>query len=448
MAPGSIGALAQSDAIAFRAEFTGAIPPPRQLYWRALVMENFDGLAWHALERTRVRPSLASFTGIGAATQYRVTLEPHNRHWLFALDLPGRIPQDTQLAPAYQLRSAQPVTTRIRYDAASYLEYRAALDASLAQLDTTLVLPANNPHTLELGRAMRRQAGTPIDTVNAALAWFRNEPFRYTLNPPVLGDDPVDEFLFDTRAGFCEHYAGAFALLMRAAGIPARVVTGYQGGEINPVGNYLMVRQSDAHAWVEVWLAGRGWTRIDPTAAVSPSRVERGIHSALPETGLIAGLINPQQFTLLAGLRLNWDAFNNQWNQWVLGYNVERQKFVLSRLGMPQVNWQNMALALFWISGAIVFVLTLFMLRKNGWRPRRDPVAKAYERFCRMLAKVGVARLPHEGPLAFSARAQAARPDLARVIEQISLLYADLRYGAALDRRVNELEQLVRTLHV
>jgi hypothetical protein len=132
----------------------------------------------------------------------------------------------------------------------------------------------------------------------------------------------------------------------------------------------------------------------------------------------------------------------------VLGYNVERQKFVLSRLGMPQVNWQNMALALFWISGAIVFVLTLFMLRKNGWRRRRDPVARAYERFCRMLAKVGVARLPHEGPLAFSTRAQAARPDLARVIEQISLLYADLRYGAALDRRVNELEQLVRTLHV
>jgi transglutaminase-like putative cysteine protease len=443
MAPGSIGELATSDAVAFRAEFRGAIPAQRQLYWRGLVMDEFDGRTWRAAETRKGSVSDLSLETSGLPTDYQITLEPHSRRWLFALEMPSRKPASAQVAPAYQLRSQQPVDSRIRYEATSYLQYRAGIDAGQSELNADLQLPPGNPLTLAMGQELRRKAGDPQQIVQEVLGYIRDQPFRYTLSPPLLiGDDPVDQFLFSTRSGFCEHYAGAFVLLMRAARIPARVVTGYQGGEINPLGNYLIVRQSDAHAWAEVWLPDRGWMRVDPTSAVAPSRVEKGMRAVIPEAGLIAGLIGPEQLDFLHQLRLNWDALNNQWNQWVLGYNVERQKFVLSRLGIPDANWQDMALALFWSSGAVVASIALLMLYTRT-KKRRDSALSAYNLFCAALAKRGVGREPSEGPMDFAARAKSALPQSADTIELIASLYANTRYGVPTTSELRKLQALV-----
>jgi len=442
MSPGSIGGLALSDAVAFRAEFKNAIPPPRQLYWRGLVMDEFDGRTWRAAETRKKSLQAEPLQVSGPPTEYRVTLEPHSRRWLFALEMPSGIPETAQPAPAYQLRSAQPVEVRMRYAATSYLRYRAGVGANPSELAANLKLTRNNPRTLEMGQELRRNSADPAQVVQEALTYIRNQPFRYTLAPPLLlSDDPLDEFLFTTRSGFCEHYSSAFVILMRAAGIPARVVTGYQGGEINPLGNYLMVRQSDAHAWAEVWLQNSGWTRVDPTAAVSPDRIEKGL-PALPETGLIGSLIGAEQLDFLRHLRLNWDAVNNQWNQWVLGYNVERQKSLLSGLGMPDVSWQNMAMTLFWSSAAVVLAIALSMLYTRG-KQHKDSALSAYKVFCAKLARRGVCREPSEGPLDFARRAMSALPESAGKIQLIASLYANTRYGVASTSQLRQLQTLV-----
>jgi hypothetical protein len=286
---------------------------------------------------------------------------------------------------------------------------------------------------------LANEAATDAAIVARALAQFREQPFFYTLNPPLLGAAAVDDFLFRTRRGFCEHYASAFVFLMRAAGVPARVVTGYQGGERNPLGNYLIVRGRDAHAWAEVWLEGRGWVRVDPTAAVAPSRVERGVAAALPAGerpgGLGAG-------AWLQPLRLGWDLVNNQWNQWVLGYNQERQRQFLARLNPFLAEWQGMVWALG--GGAVILVLTaLALLWPRLARVRRDPASRAYLRFCGRLARRGIARAAAEAPLDYAGRASRLRPELAEEIQRITRLYLASRYGQAGDVALRELRVAV-----
>ena len=270
---------------------------------------------------------------------------------------------------------------------------------------------------------------------------FRTQPFVYTLTPPLLRQDPMDEFLFNTRRGFCEHYAGSFAYLMRAAGVPARVVTGYQGGEVNPVGNYLIVRQSDAHAWVEVWLEGRGWVRIDPTAAVAPQRIESGI-SSLPAAEELP-LLARRDFSLLRQLFLNWDAVNNGWNQWVLGYNKQRQMELFARLTGDQLSWQDLAIALIVAVSGVILVIAFFLLR--GQRARIDPLQKLYMEFQRKLEGAGLKRHQHEGPRDFGQRAARRLPAKAEAIEEITNSYIDLRYRSRLQPQALEsFRQLIK----
>jgi protein-glutamine gamma-glutamyltransferase len=255
---------------------------------------------------------------------------------------------------------------------------------------------------------------------------FRNQNFFYTTAPPPLHDNPVDEFLFSTRAGFCEHYASSFAVLMRAAGIPARIVTGYQGGELNTVGNYLTVRQADAHAWVEVWLNNDGWVRVDPTAAVSPARIEAGVVAAVPASEALPMLRG--EYAWLREARLTWDSLANSWNQVVLGYTQDRQRQLMRQVGIDDATWKSLATIMVVATGAITLLLAALMLRKlRAMRP--DPIAAAYARFCRRLARHGVARHPSEGPDAFCKRASIIRPELASAIGSISSLYIRLRYG-------------------
>lgn len=446
MSPGTLSKLIQSDAPAFRVQFRGDVPPYGRLYWRGPVMWTFDGRTWRAGEVIPARD--AGYERAENPVSYAVTLEPHGKHWLFALDVPETQPPGARIDRDLTIHSFRPVSTRLRYEMTSYLDYRFGAELSPAVRRLALAFPeARNPRTVALGRQWAAQSAGPAEVVNRALRYF-NAQFTYTLEPPLLAsEDPYDQFLFEARQGFCEHYAGSFALLMRAAGIPARVVTGYQGGEINPLTRELLVRQADAHAWVEVWLEGRGWVRIDPTAAVSPDRIDGGINAALGPIGVIPTLIAADRLGLLANLHFAWDALNSGWNQWVLGYNVERQRQFLASLGLQIADWKKLAL---WLTAATFAVggLVGLGLVLRDLPSRRDPAVVAWERFCAKLAAAGLARAPHEGPIDFLARIDAERPACAPEARDIVQRYVDARYGEGLSRQESrDLLARVRRFH-
>jgi transglutaminase-like putative cysteine protease len=425
MSPGDVSTLSLSDAVAFRVLFETPPKNPNQLYWRGPVLGNYDGRTWRAgLNLTIPRPEVDS---LGPPLRYTVTMEPHDRFWIFAIDLPLTVPQGAYLNTDYQLLSRRIVRERLRYDVQSSTQYRIGVEESPGRLRIARRLPPEvSPRSRELVAEWRAQGAGDRDIVGRALQMFREQPFVYTLDPPKLGADPVDQFLFETRSGFCEHYASAFTFLMRAAGIPARVVTGYLGGEINPVDGYLVVRQSDAHAWSEVWLPGEGWTRVDPTAAVSPLRIERGMAAAVPEVE--RPLLERTGFDWLRPARYAWDAMANTWNQWVLGYNPDRQTRFLTQLGLAEVTWQNMVIILTTVCGIIVLTLSVVLLFRIKVH-RLDPVQRAYLSFCDVMAMRGAPRRSSEGPRDFSARIALQFPEHRDTAQEISALYVLLRYG-------------------
>ena len=445
MAPGSLSSLSLSDDVAFRVDFTTPPPTPARLYWRGPVMWDFDGRTWRAGDSAPLpladdRPRIDQ-----DIIRYAVTLEPHNLRWLFGADLPAQRPKDSLLTHDYQLLALRPVRQRMRYAMSSQLNYRIGLTESPRNLERALRLPKGfNPRSLELARQLQQDHPDAKDIVRNALLLFREKPFFYTLVPPELGRDSVDEFLFTTRRGFCEHFASSFVFLMRAAGVPARIVTGYQGGVFNPIGAYLIVRQSEAHAWAEVWLDGEGWVRIDPTAAVSPQRIESGIAAAMP-LGEPLPLMVRTDSALLRQLRFGLDAAANGWNQWVLGYTPERQLRIFERAGFGKANWQNLALALSAATALVLAVLSLLLLRKLR-RPLRDPVQVLWDEFSRKLSRRGLPRRPGEGPVDYVRRVTAGQPMLAGDIAQIGALYTRLRYGASTGnaRELAELRRRVR----
>lgn len=435
MSPGSISRLSLSDEVAFRVVYNGAPPRREQMYWRGPVLWQFDGRTWTP---GRTGGSIApQFTELAQPVDYSVTLEPHNKRWLFALEMPDRISVPANLTYDFQLLRREPLKARLRYEVRSHLSYHANLREPERQIQRALQLPPGlNPRALQLAQRWRAEAPDDAAVVRAALAHFNREDFRYTLEPPPLqGMHNIDEFLFGTRQGFCEHYASSFVFLMRAAHIPARVVTGYLGGEYNDVGGYYIVRQSDAHAWAEVWLYGQGWVRIDPTAAIAPARVERNLAAAVPGTAALPFMARsaPQW---LRDLRLNWDAVTNRWNQWVLGYNSELQFAFLTRLGMEDVTWRKLALNMTFALGLVIGMLALYMLRHLfGQRP--DRVQATWLKVCRKLAKTGLPRAPHEGAQDYAERVATARPELAGDIRDLAARYGELRYGGKHDEALS-----------
>lgn len=446
MSPGSISQLSRSDAVAFRVDFDGEPPANAELYWRGPVLSDYNGETWSAAPPRRLRRS--EFHVQPPGVHYTVTLEPHNRLWLFALDVPGSIPSNSYLTQDYQLLARQRVEQRLRYSVTSYLKHTEGARLSRYERRAALQLPAGeNPLTRALAQRLRASSGNDAGLVAAVLRMFRQQPFVYTLNPPLLpAHNGADAFLFNTRRGFCEHYASAFVLIMRDAGIPARVVTGYQGGQYNPIGGYLIVRQSDAHAWAEIWLRGRGWVRVDPTAAVAPSRVEIGIEAALPNEAP-GGLVFSHN-SLLRHVALMWDSLNNGWNQWVLGYDTIRQARLWSQLGLGNASWQWLASALaLTVSGALIVLFGYMTLRQRG--ASRDRVRDAYQRFCRKLGRRGLVRAAQEGPLDYVRRVTRARPELAGRARRITQLYIALRYGPTPNAaQLHKLRSLIRRFRV
>lgn len=444
MSPGDVSALAQSDALAFRAEFADAIPSPRHRYWRGPVLWDFDGRNWRAGPMLLIPPPPAPQGGI--TYRYAVVLEPHQHNWLFALEMAAQRPARANFTVDRQLISVLPVRSRLRYDMVSVAEGRADAYEREAFLQRALRLPADfNPRAMALAAQWRREARDAEDLLARAVEYFRSAKLGYTLEPPLLGRDTVDEFLFVTRAGFCEHFASAFAFLMRAAGMPARVVTGYLGGDPNPVDGILTIRQSDAHAWVEVHVEGRGWTRVDPTAAAVPGRLDFGLARSVPAGAGLPALMRPQ-LEWLRGLRDNWEALVHQWNLRVLGYNPERQRAFMSWLGAEGADWREMVAALAVALGAFALLLLAWSLRR--WA-RPDPVQTAWRMFCAKLATRGVERRPQEGPRDYTERAAQHMPGASDPIRHIGALYVELRYGRVRSPAgVGELAKRVRALRL
>ncbi len=428
MSPGDVSNLTLSNAIAFRVKFSGAIPPPAQRYWRGPILWKTNGRKWEVgyINYGRVKRNKLQVSG--QFYDYTVTLEPHHEQWLFALDLPVNIPFQGFMTPNYQLIATVPVKQRLLYKLRSYPDYNANL-LTYEQVRLGLQLPKGK-HPLALALASQWRHLHPQAIVEQALQYFNKEPFSYTYSPPLLVKDTVDEFLFKTRQGFCEHYAAAFTILMRAAGVKTRIVTGYLGGTLNPIDNYLIVRQRDAHAWSEVWLPNQGWVRVDPTNAIAPERIELGIDVALPTEFRPLGLgidWDNDIVELLQKLRNRWDAINNSWNQWVLGYDVTLQRNLLNRLGLNAIDWFGMTMLLVIIIASLLLSYIIWMFFHSRWAVR-DPVQQIYLRFCKKLARHGLQRLPHEGPLTYANRVSVTHPDLAVQVHQIVELYVQVRY--------------------
>jgi transglutaminase-like putative cysteine protease len=434
MSPGQMSNLAQSEEVAFRVKFDGPLPPQPQLYWRGPVLGNYDGRTWTRVhDLARLRPQPLSISVNGAPLRYQVTMEPSNARWLFALEIPQSLPSLpghlVSVSGELEIQSDAPVTERIRYDTASYTNFSLQAADRLENRAQWLLLPyGSNPRALAAGQALRQEPD-PAKRVATVLRRFATGGFVYTLQPPLLGDDSVDEFLYDTRAGFCEHYAGAFVFLMRAAGVPARVVTGYQGGELNPVDGYLIVRQSDAHAWAEVWLPGRGWVRVDPTSMAAPDRLRRSAAQVLPPPapfGIpgLGRLLQPSPDSLLAKLHFAIGAANNGWNQWVLNYTPERQRGLVERIERSLLHWQSVALV-------VAAVLLLLAGRKFVRRRRTDPVDALYSALCQRLGQLGLPRAPDEGPTAYAGRVASANlpPETSSAAGEFLRRYSAHRYG-------------------
>ena len=426
MTPGSISDLALSDEIAFRVRFEGDVPAPQDRYWRGPVLHDFDGSTWRRRRgQIAVRPQAEPDS---PPVRYQVMLEPHGRGDLFVLDTGVEIqgPRSMQSFDG-QMLSFRPVTSPMDYRAVSHLRMKYSQPLSIIgrRLDTRLP-EDRNPRALELANTLRSQSASDAAFAAAVLDYFRTGGFEYTLTPPLLGQDSVDELLFRTRLGFCGHFASAYVTLMRAGGVPARVVTGYQGGTWNAVGGYYTVRQSEAHAWAEVWLDSSGWVRIDPTSVVAPGRLQRGLQALLAESGTAAALLGNADW--LRDLRDSWDAANTWWRERVVQFNQASQQSLLDKLGLKSLGYGGMILLLM-VAGGVWGLLLLAVLGSARQHASTDALGRQWHRFSRLLQRRGIPVAPHEPPDAIRIRAAQAMPAAAPDIQEFAHRYLQLRFG-------------------
>ncbi len=425
MSPGDISNLIPSNEVAFRVEFEGDVPPQQQLYWRGPVMAKFNGRRWYQARRGRINQ--LQINTFGTPTKYTVTLEANGTFWLLALDIPMQLVSESIMTPDYQLASTKIINDLRRYTLSSILSYQIGQKEDPDYLELTRYYPEHsNPKTLEFGQKLANQFSDKKDIVNHVLTMFREQEYTYTLQPPLLRGDTVDQFLFESRRGFCEHFSGSFALLMRAAGIPSRIVTGYQGGEYNEVGNYLIVRQSDAHAWTEVWLEDRGWVRVDPTAAVSPLRIEQGIDNALGEGNASFRIQN--QNPLFGNLLYSWDNLQHSWNDWVINYDDQKQRRFLKKLDLGIENAGDMIIALVILLASLgsVFWFTSWY-RERPAKPA--PYEILFKRFTKKMSRLGYHKNESEDARQFLQRIMLTKTDQSQQIARIIDLYSRIKYG-------------------
>ncbi len=465
---GDIASLSQSDELAFRAVFSGDSPIKSQLYWRALVLDQYDGSAWSRGSYAMDRPPMVSFNGkgrgwheqvitTGSEVDYQIIMEPTDQPWLFSLDAVTGFPAKVGYSIDHRLVSDEPVSQPKIYDLQSSFTYQ--MDAQIPQWlrDKNLQLPKDGDlQSRALANALWGNSQSVEGYIQQVLNYFATEEFEYTLKPGQLLDvDKVDQFLFERKRGFCSHYAGAFVYLMRSAGIPARMVAGYQGGEYNQLGNYWLIHQFDAHAWAEVWIAGQGWKRVDPTAIVSSARIESGIEQAVSaeQSFLADSPLSPARYrdwAWVTQLRYSMDYINYAWYRNVLGYDAQAQLAFLSRW-LGEVDLKRLA---FWLLGSvlcIVLLLAVWVLGRSGTVPA-DPLLKEYLRFCRKLERHGLRRNEGESPTAFARRAAHQLPEKKNDLLKITDVFERYYYGGAVSKSATKtasvavLRQLVSRL--
>jgi transglutaminase-like putative cysteine protease len=427
MSPGDITQLALSDEVAFRVRFAAAAPPAAERYWRGPVLDHFDGHTW-----TR---SSFGFAGalppqpLGVAYRYTVMMEPHQHRWIFMLDWPAT--WDLPLAGLtndYTLTQAEPLSRAVDVTGTSYTRIESSQPLGKNARQRDLDQPhGRNPRTQQLAQELRSAHADDMELVGAVLGMFHQQAFFYTLTPPKLSDNSVDEFLFDTKRGFCGHYASAFAALMRAAGIPARVVTGYQGGTLNPYGDYWILRQSDAHAWTEIWIAGRGWMRVDPTAAIAPERVEHGLADTVNADEPSVSRWQSRT-TWFAGARLRLDLLREIWRERILDFDQDSQRKLLEMLNIPEPDGQKLVMLLAFGMALVLGWLT-WQVRRELAPQSKDIAARTYARLCSKLAAAGMPRRMYEGAEDYARRVAAQRPDLAVTVTALCRHYSSLRYA-------------------
>lgn len=415
--PGQISQLSRSSALAFRAQFKEDIPAQRDLYWRGVVMSEFDNGGWQSVDWRSIPKSELSQMApelTGTSLDYQVIIEPTMQNWLFALPYAESSGASIRGTTDFRLLSAKRIDNQMGYAVRSWPQAMLEVNLSDWRREVELAFPAQeNPRTRQWIQALRERYSEPEALINAVLAHFRQAPFYYTLEPPQLPDQNfVDHFVFDSRRGFCEHYAYSFVVMMRQAGIPARIVGGYQGGEVNPLNNTVLVRQFDAHAWAEVWLAGQGWIRVDPTAAVSPARVESGLEAALSEaersrllTESPFSVLRYRNSALVNWMRLRYDTIAWRWQAFIVGFDNDGQVGLLKQLfGDIRVSGFVTAMLGSWV--LVLAPLAWWLLLRNKL-PLRSPAEIALIKLCRRLARLGIARKPGEGVRSLSARVNA-----------------------------------------
>lgn len=449
---GALSGLALDDSPAFRVRFDGdgPAPAPAQRYWRGLVLWSFDGRVWRGSQRFAMTRAFNAIEAAGPRFAYEITLVDDPRTWRFALDVPVSTP--TGLERSADLQITGPAGSRAdrRYRAVSATRYRVQATLPDEQREAALELPAaSNPRAQRLAREWRAAHGDDVEAIASEALDMVRASFVYSLDPPPLGANAIDEFLFSTRIGFCEHFASSFVFLMRAAGVPARIVTGYQGGYRNSVGKYWIVRQSDAHAWAEIWIAGRGWLRVDPTAAVAPERVLRG---GAEFTDSVAGASWLGSGSWWSGLRDRADLLGSWWQQAVVGFDALRQSNLLQRFGIGEDD--QLRHALLWMALVLTALgLGAVLLTWNRADPA-SPWITAYREFAAKLARGGVVKQPHEGPADFAQRAGTALPTVTAEIRALAEEFVALRYApeTALEStaaaRLATLRKKVRALRV
>jgi transglutaminase-like putative cysteine protease len=424
MEPGSISDLGTSEELVFRVKFTGEIPPPKLRYWRGPVLSYTDGKRW---TQVRFKESVDNPSYAGTAYAYTLLMEAQEKDWVFGLDLPAKLSNPLVQNGYYQLINLENPHKRAEYQITSYSQYNTG-NLTQSEYQTSIQLPREPSDKIkQLVTQLHGFDSKPDALIQQILNHFRKEDFHYTLTPPLMEDNPIDSFLFTTKRGFCSHYASAFVYLMRVAHIPARVVTGYQGGEFNRVGNFLEIRQANAHAWAEVWLENQGWVRVDPTAAIAPERIEQQLNLDQLELGsdirFDAG--NAKQLNWLKQTRQLWENADYQWQRWVVNYDSNNQSDFLSQFGIH--DFKTMMQWLMTLVGLMTVILSGFLLYQK--KKATDPVLRLYQQFCQKLQAAGLTRTNREGAVDFAQRAITALPEHAEMIEEITATFIQLRYG-------------------
>ena len=430
MEPGSISNLGMSDELVFRVKFTGALPPPEQRYWRGPVLSHTDGKRWTQVKDMRFGLFLDKPVFKGSPYQYTLLMEPQDKNWVFALDMPAEYSLPLSRNANYQLITSENPDKRAEYKITSYPNYNTGYITRTEYKDATQLPGEPSGKIKQLVKQLHGFDSTPEHFIKHLLNHFRKENFHYTLTPPLMEENPIETFLFETRYGFCSHYAAAFVYLMRVANIPARVVTGYQGGELNKVGNFLEIRQADAHAWAEVWMENKGWVRFDPTAAIAPERIEQNINiEQLVPGGVISyaptSAAAQEAFNWLKQTRQLWSNVDYNWQRWVINYDNKNQSRFLSSLGIADIKAM-----IYWMVGIIGLITALLSwLLLHQKQKTTDPVLRIYNRFCKKLVKRGLLRGRGEGAKDFAERVKIKLPEQTANIDQITDLFIKLRYG-------------------